>query len=91
MQHAEPLPIVIVPPSWLFISQCAAQAAPTFHFTVVKFAAYNVKLKLGVELEMKERMLHKRILKNFKKIKGHNKEEIYPDELADPKQALSNI
>lgn len=50
---------------------------------VKKMESGQLKVKEGIELALREKMLQKRIIKKFKKIKGHNKEEILPDVLAD--------
>lgn len=49
------------------------------------------KVRLAVEVEMKEKTLHKRIIRKFSKIKGHNREEIYPDVFLEPEKVLDNI
>ena len=40
---------------------------------------------------MKEKVLHKRIIRKFGKIKGHSKEELYPDVFLEPEKVLDNI
>lgn len=53
--------------------------------------SYQLRLRLGVELEMKERALQRRVVRKFSKIKGHSKEEIYPDVFVEQEKVLENI
>ena len=36
----------------------------------------SLKVRMAIEIEMKEKTLQKRIIRKFSKIKGHNREEI---------------
>ena len=48
-------------------------------------------MKLAVEIEMKEKNLQKRIIRKFGRIKGHSKEQLYPDVFLEPEKVLDNI